>query len=33
MSTNHIQPYGNFKIEKRDKECVLGIYHETYENE
>ena len=26
MSTNHIQPYGTFKIEKRDKECVLGIY-------
>ena len=26
MSTNHIQPYRTFKIGKRDKECVLGIY-------
>jgi len=26
MGTNHIQPFGTFKIRKRDKECVLGIY-------
>ena len=26
MSTNHIEPYKTFKIEKRDKECVLGNY-------
>ena len=30
MSTSHIQPYGTFKIEKRDKECVLGIYRFNY---
>ena len=36
MSTNHIEPYKTFKIEKRDKECVLGIYrtdlHQFFEN-
>jgi len=26
MSTNHIEPYKPFKIEKRDKKCVLGNY-------
>ena len=33
MSTCHIQPYDTFKIGKRDKECVLGIYENEFQVE